>query len=104
MAAKAVPVCGFVYAVMRFVALIAVEPRHRGVARKDQFFRFPVARETHLMARHGVPLFFRRERMTHKTRCFILPDAVNFLSFMTAAACMIFGLEGVHGTAVAVHT
>lgn len=42
--------------------------------------------------------------MTHKTRCLPVPDAVNFLSFMTADACMIVRFEGVHRAAMAVHT
>lgn len=54
MAAEAVLIGGLLYAVMRLVALITVEPGHRGVAGKNQLLRFFVARKAQLMARRLV--------------------------------------------------
>jgi hypothetical protein len=51
MTAETVLIGGLIDAVMRLMALIAVEPRHGGVAGKNQLLRFFVAGETHLMAR-----------------------------------------------------
>ncbi len=104
MAAEAVFIGRFCDAVVRFVTLVAVEPRHRRGAGEDQFFGFFVTRETHIAARYGVPLFLRGEGMAHKTRYLPSPHAVNFPSFMAAAARLLVRPEGMHRTAVAIHT
>lgn len=63
-----------------------------------------MARDADLTARHGIPLFLRREGMAQKTRYSSLPDTVYFFSFMTAAACLRVRPEGMHRAAMAVHT
>lgn len=91
------------YPVVRFMALITIQPRHWYFIRKRSPRRFPMAGKASFPVRDKNSLSFRRKRMTGHARDFLHADSMDFPVVMTPQTSLLIWTECMNTTGMAVH-